>query len=87
MSSPYATAFFAAIPIAIRIADECTRCDIEFLCSRSEIDAGFMPWHDITSGPGDDVGRRLIATAVEYLTLRGRIERRGDLVRVAGFDA
>lgn len=30
---------------------------------------------------------RIIATAVEYLTLRGRIERHGDLVRVAGFDA
>lgn len=73
--------------LATRIADECTRCDIECLCSRSEIDTEWMPWHDITSGPDDDVCRRLIATAVEYLTLRGRIERRGDLVRVAGFDA
>ena len=75
--------------LAIRIADEATRSDIECLCSRaeSESDADGKPWYDITSGPDDDVAKRLSATAVEYLTLRGKIERRGDLVRVAGFDA
>lgn len=75
------------IPIALRIADESTRSDIECLCSRAETVPDGAPWYDITSCPNDDVGRQLIATAVEYLTLRGKIERRGDLVRVAGFDA
>lgn len=87
MSSPYATAFFAAIPLAIRIADEAARSGIECTCKCVEHDANGVPWYDLLSCPDDETGQRIIATAVEYLTLRGRIERHGDLVRVAGFDA
>lgn len=70
------------IDLAIRRADEATRSDIECLCSRAESDANGIPWYDITTAPD-----YYVAEAVEYLTLRGRIERHGDLVRVAGFDA
>lgn len=87
MSSPYATAFFAAIPLAIRIADEAARSDIECVCKCVEHDANGVPWYNLLICPDDETEQRIIATAIEYLTLRGRIERRGDLVRVAGFDA
>lgn len=87
MSNSYANAFFAAIPLAIRIADEAARSDIECLCKRVERDANGVPWYDVLKCQDDETEQRIIATAVEYLTLRGRIERHGDLVRVAGFDA
>lgn len=87
MSNSYANAFFAAIPIAIRIADEAVRSDIECVCKRVEHDANGVPWYNLLRCPADETEQRIIATAVEYLTLRGRIERHGDLVRVAGFDA
>ena len=71
--------------LAIRIADEATRSDIEALCSRVETDASGMPWYDLLSCPDDETGQRIIATAVEYLTLRRKIARNGSMVRVAGF--
>lgn len=72
------------IVLACRIADESTRSDIETLCSRVETDASGMPWYDLLSCPDDETGQRIIATAVEYLTLRRKIARSGNMVRVAG---
>jgi len=66
--------------LATRIADEATRSDIECMCTHVETGFDGVPWYDITSAPD-----YYVAEAFEYLTLRGKIERRGDLVRVAGF--
>lgn len=62
----------ATLRLAVEIADECARSDIETMCPFQSIRG--LDWYDLNGMfDDDDATRRLIDKAARYLRMRGRL--------------